>query len=66
MPSVHFHHLPMKLWEGNVFTGVCHSAQGESHVTITHVALDFTVQGPTPTPSVQGPALSEHSPACLS
>ena len=36
--------LPTKLWEGNVFSRVCHSVQGDSHVTMTHdVALE---QGP--------------------
>ena len=29
---------------------VCHSIQGKSHVTITHDALDLTVQLPTPPP----------------
>ena len=38
----------MKLWEGTVFTGVCLSAHGGPHVTITHDALDLTVQPPPP------------------
>ena len=38
----HFYRLPMKLREGNVFTGVFHSVW-VSHVTITHDALDFSV-----------------------
>ena len=38
----HFYRLPMKLREGNVFTGVFHSVW-ESHVAITHDALDFSV-----------------------
>ena len=29
---------------------VCHSVQGAPHVTITHDALDLTVQAPTPPP----------------
>ena len=33
----------MKLWEGNAFSCVC-----LSHVTITHDALDLTVQVPLP------------------
>ena len=35
---------PTKLWEGNVFT--CLSFCWGPHVTITHDALDFTVQAP--------------------
>ena len=35
-----------------IFTEVCHSVQGGSHVTITHDALDLTVQGP-PWPSAR-------------
>ena len=40
----------MKLREGNVFTGICLSlslvgvGRGRSHATITHDALDLTVQ----------------------
>ena len=61
MPE-HFCHPSMKLRDGNVFTGVClsiHGERGGSHVTITHDALDLTVQGlslltsdlgPTPSP----------------
>ena len=26
--NAYFYRLPMKLWEGNVFTGVCHSVGG--------------------------------------
>ena len=38
--------------EGNVFSSVCLSVilsteEGGSHVTITHGALDLTIQGPT-------------------
>ena len=40
----------MKLWEGNVFADVClsfHSGGGGGpNVTITHVALNLTVQSP--------------------
>ena len=36
-----------KLWKGNVFSPVC-----QSHVTITHNALDLTIQG---SPLVPGP-----------
>ena len=35
---------PTKLWEGNVFSHVCLSIHGGSHVTIIHDALDFTIQ----------------------
>ena len=34
----------MKLWEGNVFSCVCLLMGGGSQVTITHDALDPTVQ----------------------
>ena len=37
----HFYRLPMKLREGNVFTGVFHSVWG-SYVATTHDALDFS------------------------
>ena len=46
-----YYHLPMKLWEGHVFSHVCLSAflsTGGPHVTITHDALDLNIQGPTP------------------
>ena len=35
----------MKLWEGNVFSRLSVRG-GSNHVTITHDALDITVQGP--------------------
>ena len=42
-----YYNLPMKFWEGNVFTGVCLSVhRGRPHVTITCDALNLTVQGP--------------------
>ena len=34
-----------KLWEGNVFSYVCHSLCGGSHVTITIDTLNFTIKG---------------------
>ena len=34
----------MKLLEGNVFSPVCLSVQGGSHVTITHDVLNLTTQ----------------------
>ena len=40
--------LPTKLWEGNVFTHVYLSVHRGPHVTITHGALDLTVQDPHP------------------
>ena len=36
----------MKLWEGNVFIVVCLSVHRGPYVTITHDALDLTVQSP--------------------
>ena len=36
----------MKLWEGNVFIVVCLSVYRGPYVTITHDALDLTVQSP--------------------
>ena len=51
------YHPPRKFQEGNVFSPVCLSA-GESHVIITHNALNLTIQGPLPQtcalPSLQG------------
>ena len=38
------YHPPTKLWEGNVFTGVCDSIQRGPLVTITHDAMNLTVQ----------------------
>ena len=38
---------PTNLWEGNVFTGVCHSVGGSP---CDHYPLDITVQGPQPCP----------------
>ena len=69
--STTFYCPPMRLCEGNVFSHVCPSVSHSvhrrvSHVTITHVALDLTIQEPPPqlysilppiTPSVQGPHL---------
>ena len=45
---IYHYRLPRKLWEGNVFSHVCLSfcLRGGSHVTITHDALDLTVQEP--------------------
>ena len=45
---------PTKLQEGNVFIRVC-LFTGQSHVTITHDALDFTVQGCPMAPSQPAP-----------
>ena len=46
--------VEVKLWEGNVFTGVCNSVQGrESHVTITMMhwtSLYMDAQPPPPIP----------------
>ena len=57
--NAYFYRLPMKLWEGNVFTGVCHSVGG---VPCDYYPLDLIVQGPTP--SVQDPnPRSEQGPA---
>ena len=42
----------MKLWEGNVFSCVCLSAGGPN-VTITHDALDLTVQPLALPPTLQ-------------
>ena len=41
------YHPPTKLWEGNIFTGVCDSIQRGPLVTITHDAMNLTVQSPT-------------------
>ena len=43
---LHYCHLQMKLWEGNVLTGVCLFTEWGSHVPVTHGALELTV--PTP------------------
>ena len=40
----------MQLWERNVFKDVCQSVQVVPHVTLTHDALDLTVQHPPPLP----------------
>ena len=49
--SIYFYHPPPKIREGNVFTHVCLSVHTEGpHVTISHYALDLTVQGPLPAP----------------
>ena len=37
--------LPKKLGEGYVFTCVCPQGEGSPQVTITHDALDLSVQG---------------------
>ena len=37
-----FYRPPTKLWEGNIFTGVCHSVGGGG----PHDVLDLTVQPP--------------------
>ena len=45
----HFYCLPVKLWEGNVFTHVCLSFcpwGGACHVAITYNALDLTILEP--------------------
>ena len=54
-----YHCPPRKLRQGNVFSCVCLSTEGGSHLTITHDALDLTAES-TPTPSdmnltLQGP-----------
>ena len=41
----------------NVFTGMCLSVHRSSHVTITHDALDLTVQVPPPLPALPTPPL---------
>ena len=63
--------------EGNVFSSVCLSVilsteEGGSHVTITHGALDLTIQGPTgpcpdphPTEGPPIPDLTVHRSASL-
>ena len=46
---MYFYRPPSKLREGNVFSRVCLSIhRGGSLATITHDALDLTVQGPSP------------------
>ena len=55
------YHLPTKLREGNIFTGVCHSVHGGPYVTITHDMMELTIEGlPHPAP----PPYTE-TPACL-
>ena len=49
---------PMKLRECNVFMCVSFCPQRRSHVTITHDALDFTIQGP---PLAQSPLYRDPS-----
>ena len=57
--------LPMKLQEGNIFTGVYLSfCLVGFHVTITHDALDLTIQGP-PSPSSSLPVQETLGPATL-
>ena len=58
------HHLlpqPVKLWEGNVFAGVCLSVilfgGAGSHMTITHDAFDLTSEGPPTSDLSPHPAL---------
>ena len=53
------HCLPTKLWEGNFFSHVCLSVHRVPHVTITHDALDLTVQGLTPSVEVTSPSISD-------
>ena len=54
--QVYHYRPPTKLWEGSVFTGVCHSVHGGPHVTIIHDALDLTVQAPLSNrPETQSP-----------
>ena len=53
-----YYHLTIKLWEGNVFSRVCLSTGGRSHIAITNDALYLTIHGPlaiVPPPFVQGP-----------
>ena len=68
-----YYRPPMKLWKGNDFSHVCqsvsHSVDRGCHVTITHDALDLTVQpldpqlpdmGPHWTGTIPVPAPSRH------
>ena len=52
-----FNSPPMKLREGNVFSRVCVSfcSWGSPNVTITHDALDLTIQAPIPSPAPSPP-----------
>ena len=50
-----------KFWEGNIFSRVCLSVNGGrgSRVTITHDALELTVQGPASAPALLPPWTSD-------
>ena len=59
--------LPTKVREGNVFTRACHCGRGGgggrlSHVTITHDALDLTIQGILALPSPDMDLIEQGSP----
>ena len=60
---IKFYLPPTKLQDGNLFSLVCPSfcpGAGESHVTITHDALDLTIQGPPPPTDLTGQGPSRH------
>ena len=52
--------LAKKLFEGNVFSHVCLTVHGGSHVTTTHDAIDQSITGhlkpPRPSPSGHSPS----------